>query len=85
MRKFLIYGSHIIQSLFELAPTEKDKLIEILRKFANIFQKMKPLQFRDLFFSVQDEFFGYVLEVKATKGDTGVVLFADYLMTFQQQ
>lgn len=79
----MIYGSHIIQNLFELAPTEKEKLIEILRKFANIFQKMKPLQFRDLFFSVQDEFFGYVIENKAKKGDNGIVLFADLLMTFQ--
>ena len=43
LRKFLIHGSRILQSLFELAPTEKDKLVEILKKFANIFQKMKPL------------------------------------------
>ena len=43
---------------------------------------MRVLQFRDLFSSVEDEFFGYVIEVKATKGDSGAYLFADYLMSF---
>lgn len=43
---------------------------------------MTVLQFRDLFYSVEDEFFGFVIQVKATKGDTGVVLLADVLMSF---
>ena len=44
---------------------------------------MLSLQFRDLFYSVGDEFFGYVVEIKATKGDIGVVLLADYFASFQ--
>ena len=43
---------------------------------------MKPLQFRDLFNSVEDEFFGFVIEMRATKGEAGVFLLADYLMSF---
>lgn len=42
----------------------------------------QPLQFRDLIGSVEDEFFGRVIEVKATKGDVGIILLADYMMTF---
>jgi|LauGreDrversion4_2_1035121.scaffolds.fasta_scaffold06649_1 hypothetical protein len=46
------------------------------------------MQFRDLIYACENKFFGKVLEVKATKGDVGIVIFADLLMTFalpQQQ
>ena len=43
---------------------------------------MVPMQYRDLISSVEDEFFGKVVEVKATKGDIGIVLLADYMMAF---
>ncbi len=43
---------------------------------------MKPLQFRDLMQSVEDEFFGEAIYVKATKGDTGIYLLADYFISF---
>eukprot|EP00347_Sterkiella_histriomuscorum_P010775 403374964 len=84
MRKLLISGSRIIQSLYEMFTVDKEKVNDLIKKFAKIFQQMRVLQFRDLFSSVEDEFFGYVIEVKATKGDSGVYLFADYLMSFQQ-
>jgi len=32
--------------------------------------------------SVEEKFFGRVIEVKATKGDVGIVLLADIMMTF---
>jgi hypothetical protein len=36
-RKLLIHGSHIIQSISELVPNEKEKLLDIVKKFASIF------------------------------------------------
>ena len=83
MRTLLVSGSRIVQHLYDFNVVDKDKVNEVLKRFARLFQQMKLLQFRDLFYSVEEEFFGYVVEVKATKGDTGVVLFADYLMSFQ--
>lgn len=43
---------------------------------------MNTLQFRDLLYSVEDEFFGHVIEVRATKKETGIYYLADYLMSF---
>ncbi len=44
---------------------------------------MQPLQYRDMISSVEDEFFGNLIEVKSTKGDMGGIVFlADYMMSF---
>lgn len=62
---------------------ERDReMADNIKKFAKFFQFLQPLQYRDLISSVEEEFFGRVLEVKATKGDIGIVLLADLLMTF---
>jgi len=40
------------------------------------------MQYRDLIHACEDKFFAKVLEAKATKGDTGIVLLADLMITF---
>lgn len=83
MRKLFIHGSRVIQSLFELSLPDKEKPSDILKRFAKIFLQMKTLQFRDLILSLEDDFFGTILEVRATKKDSaGSYYLADYLMSF---
>lgn len=57
-------------------------MIENIRKLAKIFQMISPQQYRDLLYSCEDQFFGKVIEVKATKGEAGICLLADLMMTF---
>jgi hypothetical protein len=57
--------------------------VENIKKFAKIFQLISPLQYRDLISACEEQFFGKVLYVKATKGDVGVVQLANYMMNFQ--
>lgn len=45
---------------------------------------ISPLQYRDLLSSCEDQFFGKVLEIKATKGDVGIVQLVSHLTTFAQ-
>lgn len=43
MRKLLIHGSRIIQSLYEMFTVDKEKVNELIKKFAKIFQQMRVL------------------------------------------
>ena len=67
----------MLQKLHEIS-NDKEKIIELIKSFAQIFQqKLKPMQFRDLFNSVEDEFFGYVIKTYSRKGSIGVVIIAE--------
>lgn len=86
LKTLLVHGSHIIQNLFEMfcsTPQEKEKINDIIKRFAKIFQQMRVLQFRDLFTAAEEEFFGFVIETKALMPESGIYYFADYLLTFQ--
>ncbi len=83
MRKLFLNGSRVIQSLFDLSTPDKEKPSDILKRFAKIFLQMKGLQFRDMIMSLEEEFFGTILEVRATKKESGGSYYlADYMMTF---
>ncbi len=63
-------------------PVDKDKLIEVVKKFSKIFFQLQPLQFRDLITSAEDKLLGRMIEIKATKGDVGIVFLLDTMMNF---
>lgn len=99
-KRLFIHGSNIIQHSYDIgiypnpiqsgvspySHLEREKSIhENMRKFSKLFTTMNPLQFRDLISSVENKFFTKVIEVKATKGDSGIFLLADLMMSFQQQ
>jgi hypothetical protein len=54
-----------------------------VKKFSKVFFLIQPLQFRDLINSAEDEILGKMIEIKATKGDVGIVFLVDNMMTFQ--
>ena len=62
---------------------ERDRMVaDNLKKFSKLFHLLQPMQFRDLMSAVEEKFFGNLIEIKATKGDTGIVYLADLMMTF---
>jgi len=80
MQKLLIRGSKILQYVHEILPEKGQQIGEVIKDFSSIFFKMNPLQFRDLFESSKDQFFDFVLEVKAKKGEIGVCLLTEQFM-----
>lgn len=93
LKKVLIHCSSIIQHQSDSGQIvsnlsqsqQKDRenvIIDNIKKLAKLIQHPPPMQYRDLIHACEDKFFARVLEAKATKGDTGIVLLADLLISF---